>query len=144
MPDGPWKFCSVDLLGLLPGGRSVVVIVDYFSRLFEAKFLKTTKAEKTVSFLDKVFALDGYPEMLKSDNGPQFISQEFESYLGKCGVKWVSTTPLWPQANGEVERTNSTILTALKIANSKGQDLTEFSMSFKSTSHTATGMTPFA
>ena len=37
------------------------------------------------------------------DYGPQFISNEF-------------STPLWPQANGEVERQNWSLLKAIKIA----------------------------
>lgn len=48
LPDGPWKFCSVDLLGPLPDGRSPVVIVDYHSRPFEASLLSSAKSEKTV------------------------------------------------------------------------------------------------
>ena len=148
MPSGPWQFCSMDLVGPLPDGRSIVVVIDYFSRLFEFSFLRSTKADKVVSFLEGVFALYGYPEMLRSDNGPQFISQEFQSYLTQCGIKWISTTPLWPQANGEVERANRTILKVLKIAKSEGRDLekamVEFSMAYKATPHTATGMTPFS
>jgi len=36
MPTGPWQFCSTDLLGPLPDGRHVIVIIDYYSRYFEA------------------------------------------------------------------------------------------------------------
>ena len=146
-PQGPWKFCSIDLLGPLPDGRSVVVIIDYYSRLFEASFL-STKTEKVISFLERTFALYGYLEMLRSDNGPQFISQEFDSFLAQCGIKWISTTPLWPQANGQVERLNRTILKVLRIAKSEGKDLEsammEFAMAYKATPHAATGMTPFS
>lgn len=87
MPSGPWKFCSIDLLRPLPDGRSVVVLVDYCSRLFETSFLRSTKTDKFISFLEEVFALYGYPEMLRSDHGPRFISQDFQSYLSQCGVK---------------------------------------------------------
>ncbi|XP_067931171.1 uncharacterized protein [Watersipora subatra] len=56
--------------------------------------------------------------------------------------------PPLAQANGEVERANRTILKALKIAKAEGKDLrkalVEFSMAYKATPHTATGMTPFA
>ena len=34
MPDGPWQFCSCDLLSPLPNGRSVIVVIDYYSRVF--------------------------------------------------------------------------------------------------------------
>lgn len=125
-----------------------MVIIDYYSRLFELSFLRSTKTDKVVSFLEKTFAIYGYPEMLRSDNGPQFVSQEFHSFLAQCGIKWISTTPLWPQANGEVERVNRTILKVLRIARSEGKDLesamTEFSMAYKATPHVATGRTPYS
>ena len=148
LPDSPWKFCSVDLLGPIPDGRSIIIVIDYYSRLFEAGFLGSTKTGKVVSFLENVFARYGYPEMLRSDNGPQFVSSEFQSYLAECSIKWISTTPLWPQANGQVERTNRSVLKTLRIANSEGrnleQALLEFVVAYKSTPHAATGMTPYA
>jgi len=38
-------------------------------------------------------------------------------------IKWVSTTPLWPQANREEERYNRTTLKSAKIAHENGQNL---------------------
>jgi len=148
LPDGPWKFGRVDLLSPLSDGRSIIIFIDYYSRLFEAGFLSNTKTGKVVSFLEHVFARYGYPEILRLDNVPQFVSSEFRSYLAECGVKWLSTTPLWPQANGQVERTNRSILKTLRIANSEGrnleQALLEFVIAYKSTPHMATGTTPYA
>jgi hypothetical protein len=126
----------------------VVVLVDYFSRVFESCFLRSTKADKVVVFLEDVFACYGYPEMLRSDNGPQFVAEEFQQYLKGCGIRWISTTPLWPQANGEVERMNRTILKVLKVARSEGRDLEravrEFSMAYHSSPHSGTGLTPYS
>ena len=68
------KFCSCDLLGPLPDGRSVIVVIDYYSRFFEAGLLKSTKTDKVVEFLDTIFCRFGYPQALRTDNGPQFIS----------------------------------------------------------------------
>ena len=46
---------------------------------------------------------------VNSDNGPQFVSEVFEQYLEDCGIDHRTTTPLWPQANGEVERQNRSV-----------------------------------
>ena len=63
-------------------------------------------------------------------------------------IQWVSTTPLWPQANGLVERTNRSILKVLKIACVEEKDLQVEFMKFLvaccSTPHSETGCTPFA
>ena len=40
------------------------------------------------------------------DNGPQFVSDEFEKFLTTNCIEHRKTTPLWPQANGEVESQN--------------------------------------
>lgn len=148
----PWEFCSVDLLGPLPDGRSVIVIIDYYSRFFEAALLRSTKADKIVEFLDTVFSSYryGYPEVLRTDNGPQFISEILQQYLVNIynGVRWLSTTPMWPQANGLVGRTNRSILKVLKIARLEKKDLlTEFRkflIAYRSTPHMGTGLSPFS
>ena len=58
--------------------------------------------------------------MLRTANDSQYISDEFQTFLEVTGgVKWLSTTPLGPQANGLVERTNRSILKVLEIATLK-------------------------
>lgn len=146
-PEKPWSYLSTDLLGPLPNGQSIIVLVDYYSRFFECAFLTSTKTEKIIEFMDTVFARFGYCDALRSDNGPQFTSEEFQTYLRQNNIKWVSTTPLWPQANGEVERVNRTLLKVLKIAHESGQrlgkELRKFLMAYRSTPHSSTGVAPF-
>jgi hypothetical protein len=53
---------------------------------------------------------------------------------------------MWPQANGEVERQNRSLLKSLKIANLSGKDykaeLRKFLMAYRSTPHSVTGVSP--
>jgi hypothetical protein len=146
-PSQPWQHLSCDILGPLPNGQSVFVVVDYYSRFFECAFLRSTVADKVVEYLDTVFSRMGFPVSLRSDNGPQFTSDVFQRYLKEIGVQWVSTTPLWPQANGEVERVNRTLLKALKIAHlnklSLESELRKFLVSYRSTPHSTTGVAPY-
>ena len=148
MPDGPWQFCSCDLLGPLPNGQSIIVVIDYHSRFFEAGLLRSTKTDKVVEFLDTIFCRFGYPQALRTDNGPQFISGEFQMYLKVHGIQWVSTTPLWPQANGLVERINRSILKVLKVACLEKKEMQvefrKFLVAYRSTPHSGTGCTPFS
>lgn len=44
------------------------------------------------------------------------MSEEFETFLRMHGVEHRTTTPLWPQANGEVERQNRSLLKCLQLA----------------------------
>lgn len=126
-------------MGPLPDGSYLFVVVDYFSRYFEIDVLKTTTSEKLVKSLETIFCRHGYPEILKTDNGPNLVSAEFEHYLQQCGIIHRTTTPLWPQANGQVERQNRTLLKSLKIAEVEGKDwkneLNQFLIAYRSTPH---------
>ena len=39
-----------------------------------------------------------------SDNGPQFIAQDFKEFIRICGMTHVRTSPYYPQSNGKMER----------------------------------------
>jgi len=43
-----------------------------------------------------------------SDNGPQFIANDFKSYIKLCGMTHVRTSPFYPQSNGKLERFHAT------------------------------------
>ena len=66
-----------------------------------------------LSKLKKVFNLQGMPDILFSDNGPQFDSEEFKDFSTSWGFEHVSSFPKYPQSNGEVERAVQTMKTIL-------------------------------
>jgi hypothetical protein len=45
----------------------------------------------------------GVPVRLRSDNGPQFDSNLFQTKLRQWGVQWGNSTPEYPQSNGHAE-----------------------------------------
>ena len=108
-PSGPWQDCAADILGPLPSGENLLVVVDYYSRYFEVVILRSTTSTKVINSLQPIFARFGVPHTLKTDNGPQFISEEFKAFLAENGIEHRTTPPLWPHANGEVERQNRTL-----------------------------------
>lgn len=54
--------------------------------------------------LTSVFCIEGLPEAIVSDNGPQFTLSEFEQFCVNNGIEHVTTAPFHPQSNGEAER----------------------------------------
>ena len=146
-PSAPWQDCSADLLGPLPTGESILVVVDYYSRFLEVAILKSTTSVKIIEAITPMFARFGVPFSLRTDNGPQFVSEEFESFLQVHGVEHRRTTPLWPQANGEVERQNRSLLKSLQIADLEGKnwrtELVTWLTAYRSTPQATTGVTPF-
>ena len=42
-PTGPWQDIAVDLMRPLPTGKSLLVVVDYYSRFYEVGILRSIK-----------------------------------------------------------------------------------------------------
>ena len=84
-PSGPWQDCAADILGPLPSGESLLVIMDYYGRYFEVVILRSTSSTKVTDSLKPIVTQFGDPCTLKRDNGPQFISEEFKAFLVKMG-----------------------------------------------------------
>ena len=53
MPERPWQDLALDLLGLMPTGESLLVLVDYFSRWVEVDVIKSTSSEAIIKCLDR-------------------------------------------------------------------------------------------
>ena len=51
-----------------------------------------------------------------SDNGPKFISKEFLDFSNRFGFVYLTSSPHYPQGNGEAERAGQTIKNLLKKA----------------------------
>lgn len=146
MPSKPWQDLALDYLGPLPTGESLLVVVDYYSRYMEVKVVKNQQAATTRSCLDEIFTRLGYPYTLQFDNARQLVSMEVTEYCKANGIAWVNTTPYWPQANGEVERQNRTLMKRLRIGhNSHGDwklELRNFLQMYYTTPHAVTGKPP--
>ena len=96
--------------------------------------------------MSKIFLTHGLPRSLRTDNGTQFISDHFKGYIERNDIEHRRTTPLWPQAKGDIERQNHTILKRLRIAQVEGRDwrsqMDDFFMIYRSTPHSRTGVSP--
>ncbi|XP_065073800.1 uncharacterized protein K02A2.6-like, partial [Ochlerotatus camptorhynchus] len=147
MPTKAWSEVAIDFLGPLPNGYNLLVLIDYFSRFAEVIIMKQTTAELTAKALFETFSRFGIPDILRSDHGPQFISESMKRFCKEFGIQQQRTTPYWPQANGEVERMNNTILKRLRISQESQNadwrwDLRNFLLMYNSTPHTTTGVAP--
>lgn len=101
LPSAPWVDVAIDLLGPLPSNDYLLVIVDYYSRYKEVKITKNITSSQIINILKEIFSRLGYPASITADNGRQFVSQEFRSFLQECNVTLFNTVPYWPQQNGK-------------------------------------------
>ena len=75
-PSRPWQRVHVDFAGPFLGS-TYLIAVDAHSKWPEVQEMKSTTAAKTIEVLRHLFARFGLPEQLVSDNGPQFVAEEF-------------------------------------------------------------------
>lgn len=146
LPSQPWQHLAIDYLGPLPSGHYIFVLVDYYSRFIEVKVMTKIDSTKTIKSMKEIFSRFGLPVSITADNGKQFISQEFKDYLSTNNIRLISTTPYWPQQNGEVERQNRSILKRLRISqNTKSdwqEDLQQYLLMYRTTPHSTTFKVP--
>jgi transposase InsO family protein len=146
LPEEAWQDIAVDFLGPLPSGHYLMVTVDYYSRFYEIDIMKKITAQEAIPRLKIHFARYGFPQTIRSDNGTQFSGGEFTSFCEEFGICNKFTTPVWPQANGEVERQNRSLLKRLKIAQVTNRDWKEELQSYltlyRTTPHATTGKSP--
>ncbi len=102
VPKYPWQVVGSDLCEI--NSEHYLIMVDYFSRYPEVIRLSTTTSGAVITSLKAVFSRHGIPEVLRTDNGPQYISQRFSEFT-KCSITHTTSSPRYPQSNGQVERT---------------------------------------
>lgn len=55
-------------------------------------------------FLKDCFTTHGIPDILESDNGPQYNSEEFRHFTRSWKIKHLTSSPHYPKSNGLAER----------------------------------------
>ena len=114
--------------------------------------MKTTTSAKTIDVLRNLFASQGLPEEVVSDNGPQFTSCEFKQFLRSNGIKQTLVPAYHPASNGAAEKSVQTVKAALmkQVLGEEAQQLTmslqhrlaNFLLMYRSTPHSVTGVSP--
>ena len=111
LPSTPWQHLAADLLGPLPS-----------EHYFEVAITKTITSDKITSLISKFCLTHGFQLSIHTDNGRQFTSQHFKDFMLENRITLNRTMPLWPQANGEVERQNHSIMKQVRIAQAEGRE----------------------
>ncbi|KAK0419802.1 hypothetical protein QR680_014328 [Steinernema hermaphroditum] len=103
LPTKPWQRLHIDFAGPLDD-IWYLIVVDALSKWPEVIPMKTTTSKKTTEVLDDLFTQHGLPEVLVSDNGSQFCSEEFSLFCLRRGIQHIKSPPYHPQSNGQAER----------------------------------------
>ena len=107
LPPYPWHTVGTDLFQLKD--TTYLLITDYFSRYPEVCRLTSTTSPAIIKTLKAIFSRHGIPAIVRSDNGPQFDSYEFQHFAEEYNFTHTSSSPHFPQSNGFVERGVKTV-----------------------------------
>ncbi|KAK1563196.1 hypothetical protein Q3G72_023904 [Acer saccharum] len=117
----PWSFMKwgMDIVSKLPatpeGVVYMLVLTNYFTKWVEVGAYQQVCDIKVRDFVWKnIICRFGVPWEIVTDNGSQFISYGFKNFCDKYEIKLSFSTPRYPQANGQAESTNKTIVNTLK------------------------------
>ncbi|XP_055605612.1 uncharacterized protein K02A2.6-like [Uranotaenia lowii] len=123
-PANPWQRVHMDYAGPIDGWY-FLILVDAFSKWPEVVPTKRITTEATLAILRGIFARFGMPETLVSDNGRQFVSEQFERFCDQNGIQHLKTPPFHPQSNGLAERFVDTFKRTLKKITVGGEAFAE-------------------
>ena len=88
------------------------MLADSYSDYIEVGELKGTTANYIIEFLKEQFSRHGIPDVLITDNGPQFSCREFTEFSREWEFKHVTSSPGHAKSNGKAE---SAVKVAKKI-----------------------------
>ena len=132
------------------GNTVILTVVDRFSKAVHLVALpKLPSSAETADLLTQhVFRLHGLPSDILSDRGPQFTSQVWRAFCKEIGATVSLSSGYHPQTNGQAERTNQSLESALRCVSalhpsSWSKDLPWVEYSINTLTCSATGKSPF-
>ena len=153
VPHRPWSHISLDFVTGLPpssGNTTILTVVDRFSKM--AHFVplpKLPSAKETAKLLLlHVIRLHGIPVDVVSDQGPQFASVFWREFCSLLGATVSLSSGYHPQSNGQTERKNQEMETALRCMASQNptswsEQLLWVEYAHNTLTSSATGLSPF-
>ena len=147
----PFQMVGVDLIALprtRRGNVCCLVAVDHNSKWMSVVPL-SSKTGTAVAGAMKSRVLTSFarvPDRILSDNGPEFISREFNAVLESFSIDHMYTTPYRPASNGLVERANRTLAELLRNEDAERSTWDEFLpkivINYNNSFHSELGMSP--
>lgn len=108
--NGTW---SIDFMhDRLVDGRSMRtfnVLDDYNREGLGIEVDVSLPAARVIRALEQIIEWRGKPQIIRSDNGPEYISHEFQSWAEQQGITLLFIQPGKPYQNAYVERFNRTV-----------------------------------
>lgn len=125
IPEYPFQVISMDVFFFNQNGKQIkyLITVDHYSDFFEIDVLKDLSSKQVIEICKKNFSRHGIPEIVVTDGGTNFVSQEFSDFACKWNFTQVTSSPHHPQGNGKAEATVKIAKKILLKATDEGGDI---------------------
>ena len=142
-PNRAWSRIHVDYAGPFHGSM-FLIIVDAYSKWIDVHPTKSSTSETTIEKLRVTFANQGLPEILVSDNGPCFTSEEFKLFMTRNGIRHITSAAYHPSSNGLAERAVQTFKESMRKmeGGTLNTKVARFLFRYRMTPQTVTGLSP--
>ena len=115
-----WQMCATDIFML--EGVDHLVVGNFYSKMIFIGHIPPchSNTNKVISLLKEMFSEHGIPEVLCSDNGPQYVSAQFADFCISWGITHKTSSLHYPQSNGFAKACIKSIKHALQQAKYSG------------------------
>ena len=115
LPTRPWQIVGTDLFAIRED--TYLLICDYYSKFpFVYRIKGKMTSDAIISKMSEVFAENGSPNKVVSNNGGHYSSQAFRNLAAEWCFDHVTSSPHFPHSNGFIERQVQTLKYTLKKA----------------------------
>ena len=153
IPDSIFDTVHMDLLEMVPSDDQepyvyIFLLVDRLSKYPVAFPIRNKEAATIADCLWNAICLFGVPTTIVSDRGREFVNETVEALCTVHGIDRRVTSAYRPQANGQVERTNKSLLDILRkctaAAPARWTEWLDYTLlALRTAVHASTGFSPF-
>lgn len=149
----PFERISLDIVGPLPEAglqklKYILTLQDDLTKFSIAYPISNATAEESCECLVHFITLFGIPKSILTDQGTNFTADLFKRTCEFLRIKQIWSSPYYPQTQGALERSHSTLKEYLKsYVNENQSNWHKFvytaMLTYNSTVHTTTRFTPY-
>ena len=93
----------------------MIVATDYFTKWVEAIPMKKVEQKDVISFIkEHIIHRFGISQTITTNQGTMFIGDEMKEFMEDYGIKHLTSTPHYAQANVQAEASNKIIIGILE------------------------------
>ena len=124
LPSIPWEVIGSDVFTF--DGELYLVMIDYYTKWIEAVPIVAQTSRAVINAIKAIFSCFGIPNVIRSDNGRCYDSNEFREFAEESGFISVTSSPRYPCSNGLAESAVKTVKSLWKKCKDKGTALAAY------------------